>query len=105
MSQCREVELGRKMRIFLVISSLIPVAITVFNVFATVSPVATFKGFALSGEIRLISSRIFIGYSQASIRPLESVSQVTLSIFIGSSIVLALSSFAIYKLLKRRTID
>jgi len=91
--------LGKKHLTLLTISSLFSIATSIFVIFASLMPIAIFKGYPLSGYISLVYSDLYAFEKPIVFRALESVSIITLSLFIGSSIPITLSLFVLAKLI------
>uniref|UniRef100_A0A7C4FHU8 Uncharacterized protein n=1 Tax=Ignisphaera aggregans TaxID=334771 RepID=A0A7C4FHU8_9CREN len=96
------VVLSRQQALIFIATCLASVAVAVFIVLASVTPVALFSGYPLAGYVTLVSSRLLVFERPVVFRALESVSTITLSLFIGSSLSIVLGTFVVARLLLRR---
>jgi len=91
--------LGKKHLALFTTSSIFSIATSIFIIFASLMPIAIFKGYPLSGYISLVYSDLYTFEKPIVFRALESVSTITLSLFIGSSMPITLSLFVLAKLI------
>lgn len=96
------VVLSKRQAALFIATCLVSIAVAVFIVLASTTPVAIFSGYPLAGYVALVGSRLLVFERPIVFRALESVSTITLSLFIGSSLSAVLSTFVVARLLLGR---
>ncbi|MCI4438213.1 MAG: hypothetical protein JHC33_15510 [Ignisphaera sp.] len=91
--------LNRKHVALFIATAVTSIAIAIFIVLSTATPVAVIGGGIVEGAISFTGSRVYVLGRPVIFRALESVPTISLAIFIGASITIVFSSYGLARLL------
>jgi len=91
--------LGRKHVVLFVATAVTSIAIAVFILLSILTPVAVIGGGIVEGVVSFTSSRVYVLGKPVVFRAIESVSIISLGLFIGVSITIFFSIYGLAKLL------
>jgi hypothetical protein len=95
----KKLYLGRKHVVLFVATAVTSIAIAVFILLSILTPVAVIGGGIVEGVVSFTSSRVYVLGKPVVFRAIESVSIISLGLFIGVSITIFFSIYGLAKLL------